>query len=925
MYRQILVSDDHRDYQRILWRSEPDQALKEYRLNTVTYGVSSAPFLACRTIKQLADDEGFQFPLAKTILSANIYVDDVVTGCDSLEDALEAKSQLIQLFSLGHFQLRKWASNEPALLSDLTPEERLLDQKTFSDDKHQTLKVLGLKWDPATDVFLFDVQSSARLCTKRVILSELAKIFDPLGFLSPLTIKAKCLMQRLWILGIDWDETPPEEIISTWSTFYEQLSTLQRLYLPRRLTIDEATIYELHGYCDSSEQAYGAVIYLRSVGNDGSIQTRFLCAKARVTPIKKISLPRLELCSAVLLADLAKFVLDTYLNKISFQTVNLWSDSTVVLSWLRSHSSRWTTFVANRVSHIQDLFPTESWHHVNSPDNPADVCSRGQLPYDLLHNSLWWHGPSWLSLHSDQWPIPAKCSLPTCDDESIVNQEERKPVAMVTTNKVDFQDSFIDSLLKRFSSLKKIIRIVSYLRRFIHNSKVPHERKTSSLTEAENQNSLLTIVKLIQGSAFCNEIQRLKLKQALAKPLRKLNPFLDKDGILRVGGRLSRAGLEFEQRHPALIPSDHPFTYKLIEYIHSQYCHTGHNTTHYLILQRFWILSAKRVIRKCLSKCIKCFKTQPKSLEPYMSDLPVYRVNQVKPFSIVGVDFGGPFRIKLGQHRGAKMDKAYLCLFVCLATKAVHLEVVSTLSADGFIAALRRFVARRGRCSAIHADRGTNFVGASNYLTFLEQASQTENIQFSFNSPSAPHFGGVWEIQIKAAKSHLYRIVGTQVLTFEELTTLFTQIEAVLNSRPLCPLSADPNDLNVLTPGHFLTLEPLTTVADEDLSQVKLYRLNRWQLIQSFVQNFWIRWKNEYLHSLIQRAKWTKISKPLDLNAIVIIKDDNRSPLQWSMGRVIKLHPGPDGIVRVATIKTKDSIITRPLVRLCPLPIDSVN
>lgn len=308
-----------------------------------------------------------------------------------------------------------------------------------------------------------------------------------------------------------------------------------------------------------------------------------------------------------------------------------------------------------------------------------------------------------------------------------------------------------------------------------------------------------------------------------------------------------------------------------------------------------------------------------------MSDLPVYRVNQVKPFSIVGVDFGGPFRIKLGQHRGAKMDKAYLCLFVCLATKAVHLEVVSTLSADGFIAALRRFVARRGRCSAIHADRGTNFVGASNYLTFLEQASQTENIQFSFNPPSAPHFGGVWEIQIKAAKSHLYRIVGTQVLTFEELTTLFTQIKAVLNSRPLCPLSADPNDLNVLTPGHFLTLEPLTTVADEDLSQVKLYRLNRWQLIQSFVQNFWIRWKNEYLHSLIQRAKWTKTSKPLDLNAIVILKDDNRSPLQWSMGRVIKLHPGPDGIVRVATIKTKDSIITRPLVRLCPLPIDSVN
>ncbi|XP_063830279.1 uncharacterized protein LOC135079557 [Ostrinia nubilalis] len=374
MYRQILVSDDHRDYQRILWRSGPDQSLKEYQLNTVTYGVSSAPFLACRTIQQLAEDEGNRFPLAKQIISSDIYVDDIVTGCESLTTALEAKSQIVKLFELGHFELRKWASNSPGLLSDLSQEECLLDSKSFSDEQYPTLKVLGLKWNPVSDSFLFDVSSSNRPCTKRIILSEIAKIFDPLGFLSPLTIQVKCLLQRLWLLGISWDEQPPEGIINLWETFCHQLSSIKELNIPRRLTFDDVISYELHGFCDSSELAYGAVIYLRILCADGSIHTRLLCAKARVAPLKRLSLPRLELCGAVTLADLTQLILDTYQTKIPIDSVHLWSDSTVVLSWLRSHSSRWTTFVANRVSRIQDTIPAESWHHVASGDNPADCC-----------------------------------------------------------------------------------------------------------------------------------------------------------------------------------------------------------------------------------------------------------------------------------------------------------------------------------------------------------------------------------------------------------------------------------------------------------------------------------------------------------------------------------------------------------------------
>lgn len=922
MFRQISVLPDHRDYQRVFWRSSPNDTLKEYRLNTVTYGVASSPYLACRTMRQLADDEGDQFPLAKQIILSDVYVDDVVCGFNDFDIANTAKKQLIELFNLGQFKLRKWISNDPQLVSDLPIDDRLQGSVSLDNTDPSPLKVLGLKWDPSSDCFLFSVKPSESACTKRTILSELARIFDPLGFLSPITIQAKCLIQKLWILGVNWDETPPIEVVQSWASYSDQLPQLADLRIPRKLTSRVAKSCELHGFCDSSETAYGAVIYLRYIDENGDIQVTFVCSKARVAPLKRISLPRLELCAAVLLADLYKYVCDTYLTHIQIDSVFLWSDATIVLHWLRSHSSRWATFVANRVSHIQEITPPEWWYHVSSGDNPADICSRGLFPSEMLNNTLWWAGPCWLSQAKEFWPSQSITISQV--DESIAQTETRKSVALVTVDSAKESDLLIE-LTHRFSSLTKLLNVLSYVNRFINAiRKRVNKNKCIAITNIERQDALMQIVKQVQNRAFSEEISNLNNKKPVMKQFRKLSPFVDDVGVLRVGGRLSRSGLEYQHKHPALLPPDHPLTTLIIDYIHRSYCHPGINTTYFLLLQQFWVISAKRVIRRVLSKCIKCYRLHPQPLQPFMSDLPSYRVNQVKPFSVVGVDFGGPFRIKLGPHRGAKIDKAYLCLFVCLATKAVHLEVVSTLSSDGFIAALRRFVARRGRCNVIHADCGTNFVGARNqFVSLMENASHAEKIEFKFNPPSAPHFGGVWEIQIKAAKTHLYRVVGDQVLTFEELTTLFVQIEAVLNSRPLCPVGTDPNDLSVLTPGHFLTLEPLTAVPDEDLSSVNINRLRRWQLLQSFHQNFWSRWKHEYLNSLIQRAKWTKDSKPLSVGSMVIIKDDNRAPLHWTLGRVQELLPGADGIVRIAMVKTAtNNIVQRPLVKLCPLPIE---
>jgi hypothetical protein len=304
-----------------------------------------------------------------------------------------------------------------------------------------------------------------------------------------------------------------------------------------------------------------------------------------------------------------------------------------------------------------------------------------------------------------------------------------------------------------------------------------------------------------------------------------------------------------------------------------------------------------------------------------MAPLPSHRVQQLKPFQCVGVDFAGPFAVAQIRRRGAKSTKAYLCLFVCFTTKAVHLELASNLSTEVFLASLRRFIARRGRCTRIVSDCGTNFKGAAREIQkLMRAAAEQEQIIWEFNSPSAPHFGGLWEAGVKSVKIPLRRTIGEQVLIFEELYTFLTQIEAVLNSRPLCAISSDPNDLTALTPGHFLTLAPLTCLPEPDLLSIELNRLSRWQLLQRMHQSFWNRWHWEYLHTLQQRSKWSSASTKVTPGTLVLIKNDQVPPLQWSLGRVEQVHPGPDGLVRVATVKTTNGSIRRPVVKLCPLP-----
>lgn len=912
MYRQILVSPTHRHLQRILWRYDPSLPVEEYDLNTVTYGVSSSPFLALRVVQQLAEDEGAAFPIAAEVLKRDIYVDDVPCGANNVEDALILQQQLIGLMAKGKFELRKWASNEPSLLTHLPPEHCLSKSQTCDLDQDVFIKVLGLRWDPGSDQFIYNVQPINKRCSKRTILSELARIFDPLGFIAPVTFYAKCLVQKLWLQGVDWDEVPSSDIVDSWKHYIDQLPLLSQFSVPRYVTNNAAVIYQLHGFGDASEAGYGAVVYLRFELPDGSVRVHLLSAKSRVAPVKRVTLPRLELCAAVLLTDLLCYVIESLAPLLSPQQIFTWTDSMITLAWIQSSPMRWKTFIANRVSRIQRKLPQSKWNYVDTKTNPADCVSRGLMPKQLLEHPLWLSGPEWLVQPQDVWP-----SVQQVPSQALVlsEQEEKKTALVTTTN-----DDGILYLLFRFSCLKKIQRVLVYVQRFVRSArKLPI--KTGNITSSEMEDALNLMVSRTQHQTFQEEIGCLANKKELSKPMRKLSPFLCEDSILRVGGRLNNAPLAYDARHPALLPSNHRLTDLIIQDVHESNMHPGHQAVQFLVAQKFWVLSARRAIKRCLHKCVRCFRMNPTPVQPIMADLPSSRVSGVKAFAVVGCDYAGPFNVIMGKRRrGARAQKAYLCLFVCFATKALHLEIATDLSSDAFIAALKRLVARRGRCSQIFSDCGTNFVGAYRQLTpLMNEAAKHEYISFSTHPPSGPHFSGLAEAGVKSTKTHLQRVVGSQLLTYEEIYTLVTQVESVLNSRPLCALSNDPNDLSVLTPGHFLTLEPLTAVPGIPDNQLSMR--NRWHLLQRLHNDFWRRWYHDYLNSLSQRSKWTQSKGSLNLDDLVVIKEDNLKPLHWRLGRIVALHPGADGVARVATVRTDGGILKRPAVKLCPLPI----
>lgn len=401
---------------------------------------------------------------------------------------------------------------------------------------------------------------------------------------------------------------------------------------------------------------------------------------------------------------------------------------------------------------------------------------------------------------------------------------------------------------------------------------------------------------------------------------------------MRVGGRLANSEFSFDKKHPIILQSTHKFTKLLFEYEHVKLMHAGPQLLLASIRESYWPIGGRSLAKSCYRNCVRCCRMSGRTTTPLMGSLPQQRLLPGGyPFESTGVDYAGPIMAASRQGRGCRLLKVYIAIFVCFTTKAIHLELVSDLTSNKYLLALYRFISRRGKPTNIYSDNGTSFVGACSELSkFLKSDCDSlgeqlanDGITFHFIPAYTPHFGGLWEAGVKSTKYHLRRVLGNCNLTFEELNTTLVQIEAILNSRPLTPLSSDPADCTPLTPGHFLVGRPLTSLPQQNVQDYSATSLSRFQRIEQLRQHFWARWSKEFVSELQQRTKWHTCKDTLKLGSLVIIKEDHLPPLKWRLGRVVAVHPGSDGIVRVADIKTTAGVIRRAFNRICPLPVDS--
>ncbi|KRY17347.1 hypothetical protein T12_7757, partial [Trichinella patagoniensis] len=929
MYLQIRVRPEDRDACRFLWRDD-ERKIRKYRLTRVCFGLTCSPFLAMGTVRSHVRRHQASAPRAAGEVLTNMYMDDLATSCDSVADAQSLADQLGSLLASGGFRLHKWASNEPDALRELPAE------KTAMGEGGRPWKTLGIYWQRDDDHLTFAAPEGTRLTagdTKRRMLSTASGIFDPIGCLAPFLVRAKILFQSLWETGVDWDEPLPEEVNRLWIDWKRELDDLPLVRFPRALVsvpLNQAKRIELHAFCDASERAYGAVVYLRVETAFGSTRVNLVAAKTRVSPVKRLSLPRLELMGALTAARLIRFAQEA--SQLGVRSLFCWSDSEVTLAWVRSASSRWKPFVRNRVEEIQRLVEPTCWRHCPGKDNPADLLSRGSSLKGLARNSRWWQGPRWLSGPAEGWPRKRGPS----DPNSLPPLEEARAsqAALLVSVVTHAQDDVLHP--SRYGDIEKLFRITALCLRFAKNcTSAAGERRGGPLTAQELDAAEQIWVRIAQGQGFRKEIDELRANRDVAarSPLRSLSPFLDEAGTLRVGGRLEKSHLPVTEKHPAILPSENEITRGLILRCHLRQLHAGVTQTLATLRQRYWVLQGRSCVRHIIRGCLQCRWATARPTQPRMAALPEIRTTPAPAFAHVGMDFAGPLFVKATRKTASPR---YVCLMTCMVSRAVHLELVPEMSTVGVMQALRRFMARRGRPATIQTDNFRSFRSAASELRRLWEGVDVDQvqselagqrIQWIFNPPRAPWMGGYWERLIRSVKESLRKVLGQALLDDEELRTILCEVEACLNARPLTLVEERPEGPVPLSPFQLLTgraYMDFPEVGDPETDwrppgeRSKRWE-SRWRYRQQLIAKWWRLWRSGYLSTLLPRRKWTGDTEGPKLNDLVLILEDNVPRGRCPLGVVVELFPGGDGVARAARLRTSTAEMTRPVAKLVVL------
>jgi len=954
-FHQIGLQESERDVTRFLWFNNFNQPytsedhIQEWRFKRVPFGVVSSPFLLSATVEHHLDS--YQSKNANKVKD-DIYMDNVVTGTDSVEEAKELYSEVKVVFSDAQMNLREWSTNSVEL-------RECIEKPDQGNEKEKT-SVLGHIWNMNTDKISLKKPTkldSDEVVTKRTVLTNIASIFDPMGLFGPVTVKGKILMQTLWKKQLDWNEKIDDMSLDEWKAIQKDLKAICECEIGRCVVMSSHDVtFSLLCCCDASSVAYGSAIYLIQENGDER-RSDLIFAKSRVAPIKALTIPRLELLAVLVGVRCVKYV-ESHL-KLDIKSVSVLTDSKCVLGWITS-TKKQPVFIENRLKEIRSHFMFK-FAHVRSENNPADMLSRGCSASELKHSDLWWHGP----VHTQDFKGGEKDKVgeteadEVCEDskqqkdsdDSVQNRASKegsesgaKVFAATETNDIEVTAPFgID--INRYSELTRVLRVTAWCQRFIDRLR-KRPCKSQCLSSAELTKAEHLWNKHIQRGYFADVMFSLPLK----KPhnlVKQLGIFVDNEGLLRCHGRLEHSEMSEAARKPILMPNNARYVHLLIESQHKRLMHSGVSQTLSAVRQKFWIIRGRATVRKVLKECLTCRRVEgPPFATPPMAPLPPTRTKISEPFSTTGVDYFGPLYVK----DTTEMQKVWVCLYTCGVTRAVHLEIVPDLSTKSFLLCLRRFIAVRGTPSVIVSDNAKQFKLANETLSLVwsnilksedvQDYSSKQGIQWKFITEMAPWMGGFYERMVGVVKRALRKTIGKRVLQSDHLNTILKEAEAIVNSHPLTYVDDDINSTQTLTPNHFLcfnrkTGTPQTLDESDPEFTIKTTSadkiLEMWKKGEKLTNMFWKAWKDEYLQNLRERHQQNiksprvQSEKQPKKGDVVLVKDDLPRG-QWKVGKIEDLIVSSDNLVRSAVVRVgHKTVIKRPTNMLFPLEYSPEN
>eukprot|EP00794_Sanderia_malayensis_P013528 gene13528-biopygen10795 len=894
-FLQIFIRQKERDVLRFFWMEslESKKAIV-YRVTRALFGLGPSPFLLGGTLEQHLEKFRDLYPECIREIQEGIYVDDVNLGGSNVAEVEELKEVTVKVFKAGGFELHKWHSNE----SELDGGSVVDGEATFAKESLGTsgseTKLLGIKWDKANDELAVIFPASESEATKRIVLRTMAKIYDPMGIVSPALLTAKVIFRDICERKLAWDVELPPDIKKRWEKWIKSLpseTSFPRCILPRK---EPVTAIILHGFADASSAGCCASIYAVT-HQEQNVNQGLLVAKSRLAK-RDLSIPRLELVACHMTSNLLHNTIEA-LSQFKVQEIYAWTDSTVCLYWLQERG-KYKQFVSNRVKKINEKNFT--WRYVPTEDNPADIGSR--VENRIQGNQVWMKGPEWLAT-PEKWP---EMIVAESNEEADSEKQMIKEIMQVA---IERKLDEIDSLLER-KGWWRTIKILAWIHRFVKNCR-ESKKAQGPLSTAEIQEQADFMIRRAQTDA--EETSQFE------RDSQNLNLVKNENGIYECRGRLQ--GI-----YPKYLPFKHTITEKLVEHYHRLTLHGGVSLTMAKFRESYWVPKLRSVVKRIRKSCHGCKRFQVTAVPiPPQGNLPRERTEGSIPFDVIGVDFAGPIKIKT---KGKADGKAYIILYTCALTRGIHVELLPNATCEQFLMSFKRYIAARGRPSKIISDNGSTFVAASKWIARVRKSEimheylAKQEIRWQFNLSRASWWGGMFERMISIVKTALYKSIGSAKLSFNELQETLLDIQVVMNNRPLT-YCEDDVELPTLTP-NILIFGKHNYLLDEDASEVESGDLRRRaKYLEKCKRALWNRWHTEYIRALRERhnALCSGTETQLREGDVVLVKGEEKNRANWKIGIVDKLIQGRDNVVRAVKLRAGKSFIDRPVQFLYPLEL----